>query len=346
MAFLFPWSNLHDVNLDWIIDQLKNCVEAVKKIPTRTSQLINDSGYITQAVAAPVQSVNGQVGDVLLDIPDRTSQLINDSGYITQAQAAPVQSVNGQTGSVVLDAADVGALPDSYTPPVTSVNGNTGAVVLDAADVGALPDSYTPPVTSVNGSTGAVVLSIPAASTSNPLMDGTVSIGTSADYAKADHRHPKDTSKANLASPTFTGTPKAPTAASGNNSTQIATTAFVHNEINNAELITATFSDVSTSVTVAQQYVAKNNQVYSLRVSFHVTAAIANNTILFNVNIPQPFVGGAYWIRSASNGTFAGVNLQAKSSSDHSLCVKSAGNIPVGDWYGLAVTYIGDPAAM
>lgn len=35
--------------------------------------------------------------------------------------------------------------------------------------------------------------------------------------------------KANLASPTFTGTPKAPTAASGTNSTQIATTEFVNN---------------------------------------------------------------------------------------------------------------------
>jgi len=35
------------------------------------------------------------------------------------------------------------------------------------------------------------------------------------------------TSKANLASPTFTGTPAAPTATAGTNTTQIATTAFV-----------------------------------------------------------------------------------------------------------------------
>ena len=37
--------------------------------------------------------------------------------------------------------------------------------------------------------------------------------------------------KANIASPTFTGTPKAPTAATGTNTTQIATTAFVNAEI-------------------------------------------------------------------------------------------------------------------
>lgn len=43
--------------------------------------------------------------------------------------------------------------------------------------------------------------------------------------------------KAPLASPTFTGTPKAPTATASNNTTQIATTAFVQNAISNkAEL--------------------------------------------------------------------------------------------------------------
>lgn len=40
--------------------------------------------------------------------------------------------------------------------------------------------------------------------------------------------------KANLASPTFTGTPKAPTATAGTNTTQIATTAFVKTAVDDA----------------------------------------------------------------------------------------------------------------
>lgn len=40
-----------------------------------------------------------------------------------------------------------------------------------------------------------------------------------------------DTAKAPLASPTFTGTPTAPTAAKGTSTQQLATTAFVQNEI-------------------------------------------------------------------------------------------------------------------
>jgi hypothetical protein len=41
-------------------------------------------------------------------------------------------------------------------------------------------------------------------------------------------------SKADLASPTFTGTPAAPTATAGSNTTQIANTAYVKNEVETA----------------------------------------------------------------------------------------------------------------
>ena len=45
-------------------------------------------------------------------IPSKTSQLTNDSGFIT-SESAPVKSVNGKTGDVVLTATNVGALPTS-----------------------------------------------------------------------------------------------------------------------------------------------------------------------------------------------------------------------------------------
>lgn len=61
-----------------------------------------------------------------------------------------------------------------------------------------------------------------------PLIDGTAAVvGTSLLYARQDHVHPTDTSRAALASPTFTGVPSGPTATVGTNTTQLATTAFV-----------------------------------------------------------------------------------------------------------------------
>lgn len=68
---------------------------------------------------------------------------------------------------------------------------------------------------------------IPAASTTVPVIDGVATVGSSTAYARADHKHPIDNTRAPLLSPSFTGTPTAPTAETGNDTTQIATTAFV-----------------------------------------------------------------------------------------------------------------------
>ena len=68
-------------------------------IPDKTSQLDNDSGFITNAALTDYAKTT--------DIPTKTSQLDNDSHYIT-ASEAPVQSVNAKTGAVVLTQDDVG----------------------------------------------------------------------------------------------------------------------------------------------------------------------------------------------------------------------------------------------
>lgn len=65
------------------------------------------------------------------------------------------------------------------------------------------------------------------AASATPLIDGTASVGTSTRFARGDHVHPTDTTRAPLASPALTGTPTAPTAAVNTNTTQIATAAYV-----------------------------------------------------------------------------------------------------------------------
>lgn len=82
-------------------------------------------------------------------IPTATSELTNDSNFITAA-GAPVQSVNGKTGTVVLDADDVGALPDSTTTlpnPAALTFGSesydgSAAKTITAADLG-IGDVFT-----------------------------------------------------------------------------------------------------------------------------------------------------------------------------------------------------------
>ena len=92
---------------------------------------------------------------------------------------------------------------------------------------GLLTLSGIPSVTNGAATKGYVDGAVPTPSSTTPAMDGTGAAGSSALYARGDHVHPTDSTRAPLASPTFTGTPAAPTPATADNSTTIATTAFV-----------------------------------------------------------------------------------------------------------------------
>ena len=224
---------LFDEKEDIVTKEKLDAVEAA--IPTKTSQLDNDSGFIT---SAPVTSVNTKTGAVILSasdvgaqptitvngiikgdgagnlseqeivaaelvdlptVPTKVSELTNDSGYITAAQA-PVQSVNNKTGTVSLTASDVGALPADTVIP--TVNNATLTIRRNSVDIGSFtansandvnidinvptdksdiglgnvdnvkqysatnPPPY--PVTSVNGHTGAITIrEVPAVTTSD-----------------------------------------------------------------------------------------------------------------------------------------------------------------------------------
>lgn len=123
----------------------------------------------------------------------------------------------------------------------------------------------------------------PLTSIAPPLVSSAVSlVGSSDNYARADHSHgigvipatatcstqaagnsssflastafvtAADNLKANIASPTFTGVPAAPTATAGTNTTQVATTAFVTTANNlKANIASPTFTGVPAAPTAA-----------------------------------------------------------------------------------------------
>ena len=94
----------------------------------------------------------------------------------------------------------------------------------------ALTGTPTAPTAAVDTSTTQIASTayvVGQAASATPLVDGAAAVGTSTRFARADHVHPTDTSRAPLASPALTGTPTMPTAAVDTNTTQGATTAFV-----------------------------------------------------------------------------------------------------------------------
>jgi len=198
----------------------------------------NPSGYITSAALgsyAPLASppLTG-TPTAPTQPPGTNNQTLATTAYVVSAVTAAttgVVSVNGRTGAVVLNSGDIAsalgytaynaANPAGYInaagAPVQSVFGRTGAVVLQSADVtGAL--GYTP------------------YNNTNP-----------AGYITASALTPY----ASLASPPLTGVPTAPTAATGNNTTQIATTQFVQSAINAGVAGVSSFNTRTGAVTLS-----------------------------------------------------------------------------------------------
>jgi len=102
-------------------------------VPTKTSDLTNDSGFITDAdIPTKTSELTNDSGFItsedIPEIPTKTSQLNNDSGFLTM-NTTPVRSVNSQTGDVNL-----------FIPNATSqLNNDAGFVTLQNLSADNIP---------------------------------------------------------------------------------------------------------------------------------------------------------------------------------------------------------------
>ena len=103
MIFKYPYTDLYNLNLDWIL-------QAIKEIQQITGEL-----------GTLVNSVNGMTGDVEIT-----------SAMITEIMGTIVTSLNGQSGDVTLTASDLLTILGGA---VTSFNARQGDVTLTASDI-------------------------------------------------------------------------------------------------------------------------------------------------------------------------------------------------------------------
>lgn len=149
-------------------------------------------------IEAPVESVNGQTGAVLitaggLGAYEKPAAGIPETDLAAAVQAslekaetalqeAPVQSVNNQTGAVVITAASLGALT-TETDPAFQASPAADITSQDIASWNGKSDFSG----SYNDLTNKPT--IPAASSATPADLGTAAAGSSTNYARADHVH-------------------------------------------------------------------------------------------------------------------------------------------------------------
>ena len=191
-------------------------------------------------------SVDSTTRKVNIIVPTKTSQLTNDSGYKTTDNnttydfGASVSSTNGNVNLALTGS-------DSSTDSIT-VKGSGSVVVTSDANgnitVSGTDTKYSHPNSGITAGTYKSVTvnaqghvtggSNPTTLSGYGITDAATTASLNTEIARATAAENNLTSaKANVESPTLTGTPKAPTASAGTNTTQIATTAFVQTAVSN-----------------------------------------------------------------------------------------------------------------
>jgi len=193
--------------------------KSLATFPTTVSSFTNDSGYLTSVPVATVgTSSTGTSGTVKVDgttitissgvisgantysLPTATSAALGGiklfSDTTQTVAAATVSATTARTYGAQLNASNqlVVNVPwtDSDTTYILASGTNNGTLKLTPSS-GTVQDNIA--VTGL-GSNAYTSTAIPAPSSTTPIVDGTAAVGTGTTYARADHVHPTDTSRA------------------------------------------------------------------------------------------------------------------------------------------------------
>jgi hypothetical protein len=169
------------------------------------------------------------------------------------------------------------------------------------------------PVIDIDAAYDAAIQAFANAKVADAINDGTTTIAPSQN-AVFDAL----VLKAPLASPTFTGTPAAPTAAPGTNTTQVATTAFVQTEVATKYDFLVTLRTLTASHTLDATDLASVNAGDQLVIRQNV---VSDNNMEIPLNATQAFpIGTIIGVRNINTGVVTitgaiGVTLQAPLSA-------------------------------
>lgn len=337
-----------NANFDKIESEFQNRVLYRDNVSLETNTMLNDvdmNGHNIsniETVFTQALVVNGVVYEVVLqgfvDAATAQAAIAQAQAIIATNQAntsgahaaASLNSANNSAASAaaalaseMAAAASAASIADG---PVFSFNGRFGVVTLTKTDVlntGVLdnPDLTGVPTapTAAAGTTTTQIATtafVAGNATNAPsTMNGVGAIGVSTRHARGDHVHPTDTSRAPLASPAFTGTPTAPTATAGTNTTQVATTAFV----TTADNLKANLASPALTGTPTAPTAAPGTNTTQLATTAFVTAAaalksnIASPTFTGTVTAPNILSTNNLGFTTGGGGTVT--QLTSKSTS-------------------------------
>jgi len=228
------------------------------------------------------------------------------------------------------------AAPTNLTGPITSVGAATSIASQTGTGTKFVVD--TNPVLigpSLGVATGTSFNSITALSSTTPVMDGTAAIGSLTTVAKADHVHPSDTSRAPLASPTFTGTVTIPNGAvlgTPTSGTLTNTTGYTVGNLASAG--TGVVTALGVAVTGSGGIVLGTGPtitlpvINNLKLGYATTATAAGTTTLTSASANQQFFTGTTTqtiVLPVTSTLVTGMSYRIVNNSTGTVTVQSSG---------------------
>ncbi|EFD5275027.1 TPA: phage tail protein [Escherichia coli] len=252
---------------------------------TKFYTLLTDIGAAKLASAAalgvPLKITHMAVGDGggVLPTPDaKQTALVNEK----RRAALNMLYIDPQNSSQIIAEQVIPENEGGWWIREVGLFDESGALIA----VGNCPESYKPQLAEGSGRTQAVRMVLITSSTDNIILkidpavvlatrkyvdDKALELKVYADDQMAKHLAAPDphSQYAPKESPTFTGTPKAPTPAAGNNTTQIATTAFVQAAltalINGAPATLDTLKEIAAAINNDPKFSTTINNALALK---------------------------------------------------------------------------------
>lgn len=200
MAYKIPWSNFHELNLDWLLDQVKKLREDVDNI----------TGSATPSTTTPIMDGVAAIG--------------TEDSFARGDHIHPTDTSRAAQADLAQEVIDRGNADDTLQTNINTVDAkikfSSASPLMDSSsasagfsDFLARADHVHPTDTSRASATDLATLTVRvdnitgAASPYDvaPLMDGVASYGTIGAYSRGDHRHPSDTSKLDTTGGEITG---------------------------------------------------------------------------------------------------------------------------------------------
>ena len=225
-----------------IITNRANITTNTSSIATNTTAITANANAINVNTSSIATNTNAITANTTAIINLNTSTSNNTTNIATNVSAISAEATTARAAELVLTN-NVNSNTANINSNTANISTNTASITTNTSDIATNTSAITANANAITANTTAIAAEVTTARAAELVLTNNVSLITTNTTSNTSAIAANTASiltnssdielKAPIISPTFTGTPTAPTAAAGINTTQLATTAFVNNATSN-----------------------------------------------------------------------------------------------------------------